>query len=217
MSVRIDQIRAQVSQTFSKLDEREFALIPTSRSMWAIIDRRFLTEVERYRWFAVVAYADHVYAVADVEGKRVSLQRLVLHLNDTAKSIAEIKQVSFENKNSFDCRLSNLSYRVGRQAVMRNRRKKRGSASKFKGVRKAPQPDTWMVEIKGDNGRVYLGAYKDERYAAAVYDAAAFQLFKGAAHFNLPDDGGNPDAIREAAVRIERHNARVRAKEADRK
>ena len=210
---RIDQIRALVTHTYASLDEGEYALVSTTRAMQAIIDKRHLTEVMRYRWFAVISRNDHVYAVADINGKRVSLQRLVLHLQNPSKPLEEIKQVSFENKNPFDCRFSNLLHRVGRQAVMRNRKKKRGSSSQYKGVRKATSEGRWRVSIKGDDGIVYLGQYDNERFAAAVYDAAAFQLFEGAAHYNLPKCDTNLDAVREATIRIERFRARQNTKQ----
>lgn len=188
------------------LDPSKDALLPTSRGLEAIVDRRFLTTLQGYRWYAVIPRG-HIYAVADIGGQRVSLQRFVYLLANPALTLDEVRHVSFINKVSFDCRVANLTDRIGRQAVMRNRRAKRGTSSVYKGVRaiaNAAGTIRWRTQIKADFGNMSIGTYPDEQQAAKVYDAAAFLLFGGAAMYNFP--GHVPDA--ETLTQVARHIAR---------
>ncbi|WP_243613412.1 hypothetical protein [Shimia aestuarii] len=208
----LGRISAEVAQICSKLADNEYELIPTSRGMEAIVDRQFAHEVSRYRWFAVVSRGNHVQVAADVDGRRVGLPRLVLHLANPEKAIKDIKNVSYKNKNAMDCRLSNLENRVGRQAVMRNRRKKRDSSSRFKGVKHLKSAGKWSASISDGERVIYLGSHEHEEFAAAVYDAAASMLFEGAAHYNLPNERIELDAMHEATMRIKRHRTRWTAR-----
>ena len=68
------------------------------------------------------------------------------------------KQVSFKNKQTLDCRLSNLIFLNERKGVMRTRKGKRNSSSQYKGVRQTPLNKVlgnWSVEIYDPNiGRI---------------------------------------------------------------
>jgi hypothetical protein len=190
----------------STLDPSKDALLATSRGLEAIVDRQFLTTLQGYKWYAVIPRG-HIYAVADIRGHRISLQRFVYLLADPTFTLDEVRHVSFINKISFDCRLANLTDRIGRQAVMRNRRPKRGTSSVYKGVMAIKKPDgtvRWKTQIKADFGSMSIGTYPDEQQAAKVYDAAAFLLFGGAALYNFP--GHVPDA--ETLTQVARHVAR---------
>lgn len=202
----ITSVRQAVASLTSTLDPENDALISTTRGLEAIVDRRFLTEISRYRWYAVIGRG-HIYAVTDISGRRVSLQRLAYQLSNPDLTFDEVKHVSFINKIAFDCRVANLTDRVGRQAVMRNRRPKRETSSKYKGVRAGTKSDgstIWRTQIKADFGSMSLGTYVDEEQAARVYDAAAFLLFGGSALYNFP--GSVPDA--DTLSSVARHIAR---------
>lgn len=202
----IMSMRLAVASLASTIDPEDDALVATTRGLEAIVDRRFLTEISRHRWYAVIGRG-HIYAVTDISGQRISLQRLAYQLANPALTFDEIKHVSFINKIAFDCRVANLTDRVGRQAVMRNRRPKRETSSKYKGVRAGTKSDgstIWRTQIKADFGSMSLGNYADEERAARVYDAAAFLLFGGSALYNFP--GSVPDA--ETLAFVARHIAR---------
>lgn len=203
----IERTRHKIRALSKTLEADEISLVPTSRDLEAIVDRKFANQVKCHRWFAVISRGEHMYVVADIQGKRVSLQRLILSLAHPDKTIEDFKQVSFENKLSFDCRLTNLRDRVGRQAVMRNRKPKRNTSSKYKGVIKAKRTDGsifWRGQIKGRLGSMSLGSFEDEEWAAMVYDAAAYLLFNGAGYYNFPELCPNIEALEIARMRIER-------------
>jgi hypothetical protein len=207
----VEAMRAAVEALKQSLDPESFALIQSSRGLEAIIDKRFRRHVIQHKWYSVISKGGYTHAVADIDGKRISLQRYILVLANPALNIEEVKDVSFVNKVAFDCRAANLVDRVGRTAVMRNRRPKKNTTSKFKGVSKTALKSgevRWKVQIKATTDQLYLGAYVDEVWAATVYDAAAYLLFENAALYNLPDICPHPDALKIAAERIARTQRR---------
>lgn len=136
------------------------------------------------------------------------MQRLIYTLINPDADITTTKHVSFANKCTLDCRSFNLRDRPNRVAAMRNRRKKRGSSSQFKGVRRKENNSgavSFAASIGARKGAVvYLGQHHSETFAAEVYDAAATVLFEGAAHFNFPDSTPSSEAVHEAVSRIRR-------------
>ena len=122
MTKFIERIRQEVRTLSETLEADDIYLVPTSRDLEAIVDRKFANQVKCHRWYAVISRGEHMYVVADIQGKRVSLQRLILSIAHPAKTVDDFKQVSFESNMSFDCRLVNLSKRVGRQSAMGRRR-----------------------------------------------------------------------------------------------
>jgi len=210
-----DLVRAtmqSVASLKSKLDARDHALVPTSRGMEAIVDRRFLTEMSRYRWYAIIGRG-HIHAASDIAGRRVSLQRFAYVLANPQLTFDDVKHVSFINKITFDCRVENLADRVGRQAIMRNRRGKRNTSSKYKGVIASERTDgtpVWRTQIKADFGSMSVGTYEDEVQAARAYDAAAFLLFGGSALLNFPDLRPTGEIIEQVTHRIARRKEWLR-------
>ncbi len=205
MENAVEKMRRTMTELASELNPRLIAVIPTTRDLFAIVDKRFAKEVQSKRWYATTSRGDHIHAVADISGHRISLQRFVMKLQFPDLSYDELKQISFENKITFDCRIENLQGLVGRKAVMRNRRPKRNTSSQFKGVVKFLAKDgsiRWRTAIKGDHGSLGIGVYDDEIWAATVYDAAAFLLFEGAAFLNFPDQSPDLDALAIASVKI---------------
>ena len=201
----VEMTRQKVKDLTNSLDAETISRIPTSRGLEVIVDRKFARQVNAYRWYAHIPQADNIYAVADIDGQRISLQRLIMSLAHPAKTTNEIKHVSFKNKFSFDCRLQNLLDKVGRQSVMRNRKPKRNTSSQYKGVMKKQRTNGaifWRGQIKGKSGTMSLGSFDNEKRAAMVYDAAAFLLFDGSGYYNFPDQRPDPEALEMARSRI---------------
>ena len=143
------------------------------------------------------------------------MARLVLSIVHPHIPLDKIKQVSFENKCSFDCRSVNLKHRVGRKAVMRNRRGKSGSSSEYKGVRKREQttgPDKFSAEIFDGHRRIGLGTYSEELEAARMYDAAAWLLFQNAAFTNVTSETPDLERIELVSYRIRKSKLRAKTK-----
>ncbi len=203
----VEVTRQKVNDLAKSLDAESISRIPTTRDLEVIVDRKFARQVDAYRWYAHIPQADNIYAVADVNGKRISLQRLIVALSHPEKTLKEINHISFKNKFSFDCRLQNLLEKVGRQSVMRNRKPKRNTSSQYKGVTKKLRTSGepfWRGQIKGDFGTMSLGAFDDEKWGATVYDAAAFLMFDGSGYYNFPDQRPDPEALELVRIRIAR-------------
>lgn len=213
MQSPVEKTRAAVQTLIQSLDPALIALVATSRDLEAIVDKRFDWQVRAHRWYAVISRGDHIHAAADIDGRRISLQRYVMKLQYPERTYDDLKQVSFENKITFDCRISNLDHLVGRQAVMRNRRPKRNTSSQYKGVTKALRPDgspRWRTQIMTEYGSMGIGVYDDEHWAATVYDAAASILFEGQALYNFPGKSPDQDALLIAAAKIARYRAKAK-------
>lgn len=213
MESPVELMRVSIEILSGSLEPGTYAMIPTSRGLDAIIDKRFETQVNGYRWYAILSRGNHLQAAADVGGRRISLQRFVLTLANPSLPLEQVKQVSFANKLPFDCRLENISGHVGRTAVMRNRRSKKGTSSVFKGVIKRTSTSgevRWAASIATKEIRYNLGYFRSERQAALAYDAAAYLLFENAALYNLPDLCPDPKSLEFVRERIALEEARKR-------
>lgn len=210
----VARIQAELKAIENGLAIGTWAYVSTSRNLHAIVDLDLQERLSEHRWFAVVSMENHAYPVADVNGKRVAMARLVLSLLHPQIPLQNLKQVSFVNKCSFDCRSSNLEHRIGRTAVMRNRRGKSGSSSQFKGVRKKEnlnKNSSFSASISDGSLRIGLGTYSDELEAARVYDAAAWLLFEGAAFMNVTSGTPALEHIEIASGRIRNCKNRLAA------
>ena len=114
-----------------------------------------------------------------------------------------LKHTTFHNKNPLDCRVANLLKGNDRQAVMRNRRGKRDTESRYKGVR--PMSGKYRAFIFDGQDNISLGSFDTEQDAAMIYDAAALVVFGASSHFNFPL--GNLDPLHQefASLLIQRH------------
>lgn len=188
MDNHLKDMRVTLNNIYERLDENDIKKISMTKGMFAIVNKDFYSEVNKYRWYTSASQIEHIYAVTDIRGMRISLQRLVFHLANPNSDLALVKNVSFHNKCGLDCRIENLLGQLDRQAMARNRLKKRTSASKYKGLRKRLRGDgtiTWLVTIRIEGGDLTLGSYEDEVFAAQVYDAAAHHFFGESAHPNF--------------------------------
>lgn len=208
----IRSVGAAIYNITQSLDPVDFTMIDTSRGLQVIIDARHKNEVSKYRWYAVLSKGSHIYAVADISGKRVSLQRFIIWLEQQERQLEEIKHISFMNKVTFDCRAVNLTRRGTRQTVMQNRRPKRNTSSKYKGVIKIERVNgdvAWKTQIKGELGTMSLGTFNDEQVAAVHYDAGAYVLFHNTGFYNFPETAPNLEALDHVMLMIERRKRRI--------
>jgi hypothetical protein len=99
-------------------------------------------------------------------------------------------QTDHRNGDGLDNRRDNLRQATHRQNHQ-NQRKRRGSASPFKGV-VWHRSKRWRAIINVDGRRTSLGLFKDEKSAAIAYDAAARTHFGEYAALNFPGPGERP-------------------------
>ena len=92
MQSTVEKTRAAVHTLIQSLDPALIALVGTSRDLEAIVDKQFDWQVRAHRWYAVISRGDHIHAVADIDGRRISLQRYVMKLQYPDRSYVEVKQ-----------------------------------------------------------------------------------------------------------------------------
>jgi hypothetical protein len=211
----ISSLKADIHNISQSLDQADFALIDTSRGLQVLVDAKYKNEVSKYRWYAVIAGGNHIYAAADISGKRITLQRYIVWLEQPEQNLTDVKHISFMNKVTFDCRAGNLTRRATRQTVMQNRRPKRNTSSEFKGVIKVERKSgaiVWKTQIKGHLGSMSVGTFDDEKTAAVHYDAAAYVLFHDSGFYNFPETTPNLEALDHVMLMIERRRRSIERK-----
>lgn len=209
----VEAVTNEVRSIAMSLDDSCYRMVETSRNMRALVDAKHYETVTRYKWFAVITSGNHVYPVADISGKRISLQRYVYWLENQSNDLTETKQVSCLNKVTFDCRSENLTRSASRSTSMQNRRPKRNTSSQYKGVVRAERTDgniVWRTQIKGALGSMTLGTFEDEQVAAEHYDAAAYIFFPDSGYYNFPDTAPKLEALEHVRIMIERRKQRMK-------
>lgn len=137
--------------------------IELTKGYVALIDDEDFHLVSEYKW-AVSVRKHTCYAVGYKSGKNVTMHRLVSRVN----SISEI--VDHKNRNGLDNRKCNL--RVGTKSQnAANRSNKKGSSSKYLGVKKVR--NSWAAGLTHNGKSIYLGCFNNETEAAKAYNRAA--------------------------------------------
>ena len=86
------------------------------------------------------------------------------------------KTIDHRNRDRLDNRRANLRV-CSEEENARNRRKRAGSASPYKGVSINNRDRVWQAKIWIDGKNVHLGNFKDDVAAAAAYNSAAMIHF----------------------------------------
>ena len=198
----ISELSNDLLNVYRKTD-KETCIYPVKEGLFALIDFEDKEKViSAGKWLAQKTQSG-VYLFTNINGKRIYLQNF----------ISEMNNITFKNKITLDCRKENL---IGgtRKAVMRLRRGKRNTTSKYKGICMRTEEGIWSVAIKYGNGRLYLGRYKNEIVAAKVYDQAAKIIFKETAYLNFP--GENTEQYRNIILKyIESRELRLSKQDKD--
>lgn len=208
----LEAYRAKMETFYKSLDPRLVAQIPLTKSMFAIVDKDVSHEVNKIKWHSnvITQYQSiHARGYFGPKSKVKSLQRFVTELVQLREgNFKEIKQITFSNKLTLDCRSENIDKGHGRQAVMRARRGKKNTSSRFKGVRRTFNKAGNFINFRGqistpELGNVDLGGFDNETDCALYYDAAAVHLFgKSAAPRNLPDEPITLELMRYIEARL---------------
>jgi len=92
------------------------------------------------------------------------------------------------NGNPLDNRRCNLRFVTTQQNAYNQKKQKRITSSRYKGVYRQSQSrkKSWMAYITQDGKKRNLGTYSTEEDAARAYDKAAKKLFGEYAHLNSP-------------------------------
>lgn len=139
-----------------------------------LVDDEDFDELSKRKW----AVEKNGYARAKINGKRVSMHRLVLDLSPKDPYVDHIDGNKVNN-----CK-SNLRL-VTPQQNQFNQRKREGCLSKYKGVTRSA--NKWMASIMINGKSINLGYYEKEDDAARAYNVKASEIFGEFAKLNDVD------------------------------
>jgi hypothetical protein len=155
--------------------------IPLTQAKVAYVDDEFYDSLlQRGAWHAVLRnrtwYAVQAKTAHDGTRKIVGMHTVVWQL--AGRKVTQ--ELDHRNHSGCDNRLANLRPATHIQQSQ-NRRKRQGSASRFKGVTRCR--GQWRARI----GQRYLGLQADEEAAARLCDQAARELYGEFACLNFPE------------------------------
>ena len=104
----VRSLKIQMIALKESLDQSSIVTVDLSRNLFAIIDKEMAQEVNRFNWHANVQ-PEHIHG-RKFKGGLKTLQQFIaeVHASDYGKA-EQIKQVTFKNKISLDCRISNIN------------------------------------------------------------------------------------------------------------
>lgn len=154
-----------------------------------MIDDDDLPLIEPYLWYArrQPRSPDTWYAMTNrplIGGKRQSpacflMHRLIMGVTDAGRRV----HVDHCNHDGLDNRRTNLRLTDQAHNNGNQRKQRRATSSRHKGVYWSNGYGCWIAEIKLGT-RLYLGRFADEDDAGRAYNEAAAELFGEFAHLN---------------------------------
>jgi len=157
--------------------------IPVSGGHFAIVDDEDYASCSRYKWYAYKTDRC-VYAKRNLTAKEqksygktsIPMHREILGLNEDCVT-------DHINHNGLDNRRSNLRS-CSQQQNCYNKRGKRNTSSKYKGVGWNKRLKKWEAVIKAFGRNIKLGSFDEEVFAAEAYNVAAVKCFGEFAYQN---------------------------------
>jgi hypothetical protein len=101
--------------------------------------------------------------------------------------LPDVKKPDHRDGDGLNNTRANLRSATRSQNAM-NRRKQKGTSSRFKGVSWNKREQKWKVKIMFNCRVINLGSFDSEKAAARTYDAAAKKYFGEFAKLNFPQN-----------------------------
>lgn len=179
---------------------RRVKLLPDK---YAKVEPRDYYDVSKYTWWARKTPRSYT-AIRFIEKGRVLVpvhmhrQIMLKKLKPESGELPANLLVDHKNRDATDNRRVNLRLATTSQNSM-NRRKCKGTSSKYKGVSWDNRKKLWKAAIQIDRKNRHLGYFESEMEAAKVYDKAARKYHGEFAYQNFEDE--NRQLTRRAKIR----------------
>jgi hypothetical protein len=161
--------------------------IPLGDGFYAYVDAADYDWVSQWNWCL-----HNGYAARRERGKTIYLHRAIV-------PAPQGMVVDHLNHNRLDDTRANLEV-CTQGENLRNTRKRRGTASRFRGLYLCKRTGKWCPRIRFEGKYVYHGSFAEESAAARAYDHKAVELLGEKAPVNFPEEWP-PDRRREVHAR----------------
>lgn len=151
--------------------------INLTQGRFALVDDDDYDELSKNSWsYSNAGYAQRGYKVRG-KCKTVLMHRQLLKAPDGI-------EIDHINGNRLDNRRSNLRFATRGENSFNQRKQRRQTTSRYKGVYWHKGDNAWMARIQAKGNYIYLGNFKSEQAAALAYNKAAEQYFGKYANLN---------------------------------
>jgi hypothetical protein len=145
--------------------------IPLTQGKVAWVDDRDYTRVSKHKWSADRAKSGLWYAIRNTGSTTERMHRFILGVTDT-KILVDHK-----NGNGLHNQRKNLRRATSQQSQY-NKRISKNNTSGIKGVRWEKRHQRWVVDIKVNRKKIYIGEYASLSKAAKARKEAEIELHK---------------------------------------
>lgn len=156
-----------------------------TQDKFTLIDNKDFDIISKYKWYAHRRRKNY-YAETTKKQKHILMHRLIMNIINPEIQIDHIDGNGLNNQRH------NLRICTHQENHF-NKKSRKNSSSKFKGVSWHSSHKKWRCVIGINTKHIHLGYFDNEKEAAYVYDIAAKQYFGEFANlnFNNEDDYNN--------------------------
>ena len=159
--------------------------IPLTQGKFAIVDDEDYEQLSCHKWYAFNHHCTF-YAVRGSSRQKGKRTIIFMHREILGLGFGDQRQCDHRNGNGLDNGKTNLRMATSTQNNQ-NRRPRKGTSSRFKGVYWDRGRAKWRAKIRINGPQINLGRFDSEIDGAKAYDAAAVAAFGEFARINFGD------------------------------
>lgn len=160
--------------------------IPLSQGKVAIVDDEDYDYLNQWKWHASMVNGVLKYAARTIRKDR---RKITIRMHTFIMGTPKGMDTDHINHNGFDNRRCNLRI-CSRSQNLQNSQVMRKTSTNFKGIYWNKVHRKWLVSIKVNHQRVFIGLFESETEAANAYDEAAKKYYGEFANTNFENTRG---------------------------